>query len=402
MTSHRRAQPRAGRAAFAASTTRSGRVVVAAACALLGCGRLKAKTHGVSSASSSASASPPSTHVIADDLSSASAFELVAQPDGLLLVWARGKPDAGWLVRGELAQDGSLRRAALGAPVPARTFGKVTDLSATFVGSALGLAWIEESAREARAEATFVDAAPQATLLDLGPAAFSAESARGNLAMVTEPERASALVLFRGLEAPCVEPESSACVGFGFRRLRAGVVETTGLPMSVPVPCAAYSVELALSPGRMHYGVCTREGSEPVTTMFSIQHSPEYARAEPLLKGCLPLGTVDAIDRPWLIADCHGRRKAAAVPLMDEKVQTEYVDGLDVACAGEHVELRKGRLVLTLREPRAGLQPILPANLLPSGARAGWTGQSLVAAYVVGSRLETRAYVCRRGSLQPL
>lgn len=366
----------------------------------LGCGRSGAKGHGAPSVS--ASATVASAHTIADGLSSASGFELVAQPDGLSVVWASAKPEAGWLLRGELAQNGSLRRSASRAPVPARTFGKVTDLSATFVGRALALAWIEQGAREARAAATFVDAARAPTLIDLGPAAFSAESARGNLALVAEPERASALALFRGLEAPCVEPQASACIGFGFRRLRPGVAENTGLPLSVPVPCAAYSVELALSQGRLHYGVCTREGSEPVTTMFSIQYSPEYARAEPLLKGCLPLGTVDAADRPWLVGDCHGRRKAATVPLMDEKVQTEYVDALEVACAGEHVELRKGRLVLTLREPRAGLQPILPANLLPSGARAGWTGQSLVAAYVVGTRLETRAYVCRQGSLQPL
>jgi hypothetical protein len=48
------------------------------------------------------------------------------------------------------------------------------------------------------------------------------------------------------------------------------------------------------------------------------------------------------------------------------------------------------------------LRPILPANLLPTGARAGWSGKSLIVAYLAGSRLETRAYACRGGTLQPL
>jgi hypothetical protein len=336
-----------------------------------------------------------------EELSSPTAFELVARPDGLGLIWANAPASADWLFEAELAQDGTLKKPARRVTVPARTLGKVTDLSAALLGTELALAWVEQGKAEARAVATVLGGAVP-TLLDLGPAAISAESARGNLRIVAEAAQTRALVMWRGLAAPCVDPQASSCVGFTFRRLRAGSSETTGLPLSVPVPCASHSVQLAVSAGRFHYGVCTRDGADPVTTLFSIQYQPEYARAEPLLKGCLPLGTVDVDAQPWLIGDCHGKRKAVPVPLSDEKVQPDYIDALQISCTPERALLRQGRFALTLREPRADLQAILPASLLPNGARAGWTGKSLVVAFLAASRLTTRTYVCRAGTLQPL
>jgi hypothetical protein len=366
-----------------------------------GCGRASK-----SEAAPSASVAPTPAgvpHVISSEqLSSPSAFELAATSTGLHLLWANTRGDAGWLLQAELAHDGALRGQSHSVGIPPHTLGKVTDLAATYLGEQLALAWIEQGTDEARAVATVLTGAAPATLLDLGPAALSAESARGNIAIAAELPRDRALVMWRGLQAPCVEPQPAPCVGFTFRRLRPGAAEPTGLPLSVPVPCASHSVELSVSAGRFHYGVCTREGADPVTTMFSIQYDPEYARAEPLLKGCLPLGTLEVAGRPWLVGDCHGKRKAVPVPLTDEKVQPEYVDALQISCTPERADLRQGRFALALREPRADLQAILPANLLPTGARAGWTGKSLVVAYLAMSRLETRTFACRAGTLQPL
>lgn len=360
--------------------------------------------NAVASTAPSASAAPvDAPHVVTSEpLSSATAFELTLREGGLRLVWASAESGAAWLRSVDLAQDGRPTLPPQKPAVPARGLGKLTDLSAASLGEELALAWIDQGKTEARAEAMVVSGAAPG-LLDLGPAALSAESARGNIVLAAEREKARAMVMWRGLEAPCVDPKStSPCVGFTFRRIRAGAAETTGLPLSVPVPCTSHSVELAVSQGRFHYGVCTREGADPVTTMFSIQYDPEYARAEPLLKGCLPLGTVEVSGQPWLIADCHGKRKAATVPLTDERVQTEYVDAPQISCTAERAELRQGRFVLTLREPRADLQAILPPALLPTGARAGWTGKTLVVAYLAGSRLETRAFACRNGTLHAL
>jgi len=357
------------------------------------------KSQGVPSAAAAVAAP---RLISSDELSSASAFELVAKPDGLRLVWAAAAESAGWLFEAELGHDGAPRAAPKRVPVPARTLGKVTDLAATFVGDDLALAWLEQGKNEARAEATLVGGAAPPALLDLGPAALVATSARGNLEIAAEPERQRALVMWRGLEAPCVDPQASSCVGFTFRRVQKGSAEVTGLPLSVPVPCASHSVQLAVSAGRFHYGVCTRDGKQPLTTMFTIQYEPEYARAEPLLLGCLPLGTIEAGGRPWLVGDCHGKRKVVTVPFSDEKVAPESLDAPQISCTPERAELRQGRFVLTLREPRADLQAVLPPSYLPTGARAGWTGKSLVVAFANGSRLETRTFACRGAKLEPL
>jgi hypothetical protein len=367
-------------------------------CAAAGCGKPSAGEPAPSASSSL----PPTPHLITtDDLSSPSAFELVARPDGLRLFWASTQRTPGWLFEADLAQDGTPRQPPRPVPLPAHTLGKVTDLSATMVGEQLALGWVEQSKDEARAVATVLAGTDAPILLDLGPAAVSADSARGNLVIAAEEARDRALLMWRGLSAPCVTPQEAPCVGFTFRRLRAGAAEPTGLPLSVPVPCASHSVELSVSAGRFHYGVCTREGADPVTTMFTIQYEPEYARAEPLLKGCLPLGTLDVGGVPWLVGDCHGRRKAVPVPLNDEQVQPDPIDALSISCTPERALFRQGRFSLTLREPRANLQAILPANMLPNGARAGWTGKSLVVAYLALSRLTTRSFACKAGTLQP-
>lgn len=370
-------------------------------CVVLACGK-PTGTAPAPSASAPPLPSRTSRIVVPDEQSSASAFALVAKPDGLHLIWASRAPGPDWLYEAELGQSGELRGSARRLTVPAHTLGRVTDLSATSWGEQLALVWLEQGEREARAQASVFDATKPPTLLDLGPAALAAEAARGNIAIAPEPERGRALVLWRGLEAPCVTAQSGPCTGFSFRRIGSAVADATGLPLSVPVPCASHSVQLATAAGRFHYGVCTRQGAEPLTTMFSIQYDPEYARAEPLLEGCMPLGTVAVAERVWLLGDCRGKRRAVAVPLMDEKVETENIDNLSTSCTAQRLELRQGRFTLRLREPRAGLEGVLPASYVPTGARAGWTGSTLVAVFKAGARLETRTYGCRDGKLEPL
>lgn len=370
----------------------------------LGCSKATSKGDG-SSAAGSAGASPSALarpqRVAESEPSSASAFELVARSGGLRLLWAGAPREPDWLFELELGQDGRAHAAARRLPLPARSLGKVVDLGAVAFGEQLALVWLEQAASEARAQACVLGGATPPPLLDLGPAALVSDAARGNIAVAAEAERGRALVMWRGLEATCVDRQSAPCTGFTFRRIRPDGAEATRLPLSVPVPCTSHSVELATSNGRFHYGVCTREGSEPVTTMFSIQYDPEYARAEPLLKGCLPLGTLEVGGEPWLLGDCHGRRRAARVPVGDEKVQLEDLDAPAITCTPQRAELRQGRFVLQLREARAGLQAVLPASFVPTGARAGWTGTHLVVAYIANKQLETRTFSCREGKLQP-
>jgi hypothetical protein len=350
------------------------------------------------------SSAPPvgsaASHVLgAAQLSSPSAFDLAARPDGLRLLWASADRAAGWLSEVELGHDGKPRGPARRLPVPARTLGKLTDLDVSFTAEQLAVGWLEQGEKEARASATLIEGAATPVLLDLGPAALVAESARGNIAIAGQPERARALAMWRGLESPCAVPGSAPCTDVTFKHVGSSAAEPTGLPLSVPVPCTSHSVTLTTSPGRFYYGVCTRQGTDPVTTLFSIQYDPEYARAEPLLKGCSPLGTLQVGERPWLIGDCHGQRRAVPIPVEDEKPEVESIDALELHCTAQRAELRQGRFKLTLSEPRADLQALLPAALLPTGARAGWSGTSLVVVYTNGSRLETRSLGCHTGKL---
>jgi hypothetical protein len=366
----------------------------------LGCGKAKS---GTPLPNASATSTARSGHAIAPhDQSSETAFDLLAKPDGLHVIGASAATGPDWLFEAELRQDGELRSAPRRLAAPPHALGRISDLVAVSVGQQLALAWLEQGEKEARAQAALLTPGSAAQLLDLGPAGLAAGAARGNIAIAAEPERARALVLWRGVATSCVDGQGGPCTGFTFRRIAASSAENAGLPLSVPVPCASHSVGLATAPGRFHYGVCTREGAEPVTTMFTIQYDPEYARAEPLLKGCVPRGTIDVDGRAWLVGDCRGKRKAALVPLMDEKVETESIDALTVVCTAQRLELRQGRFALRLREPRAGLETILPPPFVPTGARVGWTGSTLVAVYPVAARLETQAYGCKDGKLQPL
>jgi hypothetical protein len=364
----------------------------------LGCGK-PAPSAGVAASSAPPVASAAAYVLGAAELSSPTAFDLAARPDGLRLLWASADRAAGWLSEVELGHDAKPRGPARHLPVPARTLGKLTDLDASFAAGQLALAWLEQGSQEARAGATLLEGAATPVLLDLGAAALVAESARGNIAIAGQPERARALAMWRGLESPCAAPSTAPCTDVTFKHVRTGAAEPTGLPLSVPVPCTSHSVTLTTSPGRFYYGVCTRQGTDPVTTLFSIQYDPEYARAEPLLKGCLPLGTIQVAERPWLVGDCHGQRRAVPIPVQDEKPEVENIDALDLYCTPQRAELRQGRFKLVLSEPRADLQAILPAALLPSGARAGWSGSSLVVVYTNGPRLETRSLGCHTGKL---
>jgi hypothetical protein len=353
------------------------------------------------SASASSGAASVARAIAGAELDGATAFTLVARAGGLRLLWASPQAGAGWLHELELSQDGQPAAPARRLALPARGLARVSDLGASAAGEKLQLAWLEQGEREARAQAALLDEASQPTLLDLGPAALVAPAARGNIEIAAEPRRASALVMWRGLESVCVGSHAGPCTAFSFRRLQGGQAEPAGLPLSVPVPCASHSVALATAHGRFQYGVCTREGAEPVTTMFSIQYDPEYARAEPLLRGCLPLGTIDVDERAWLVGDCKGRRRAVLVPLADERVEAESIDAPLIRCTAQSVELSQGRFRLRLASARAGLEAVLPPNFAPTGARVGWTGSTLVAAYANGPRLETRTFACRAGKLEP-
>jgi hypothetical protein len=237
-------------------------------------------------------------------------------------------------------------------------------------------------------------------VFDLGAAAIAAVSARGNVAIAAEQD--GALVFVRGIATECSGRGSQSCTTFSFQRLRTGQVELMGRDLSVPLPCVSNAAQLVTTAGRFHYGVCSLERRQPVTTVFSIQYQPEYARADALLRGCKPFGMLQVDDEPWLVGNCDGKRRAVRIPFGDEKPETEDIDALRISCTHNSLRLEQAGFRLTLGAPQARLELLLPASMLPCGARAAWTGASLIVVTGNVSRLETSTYVCRERRLQPL
>jgi hypothetical protein len=235
-------------------------------------------------------------------------------------------------------------------------------------------------------------AATAAPPFELGTAWGGPRTARGNLVLAARDEHA--LVFARGDETACVEADRHGCFAFGFHELSGDRAEQSGLPMTVPVPCGSDSAQLAVVGDRLHYGVCTNTGDQPVTTMFTIEHHPEYARADPLLQGCTPVGTFVWKAAAWLVADCEGGRRAVRLGARDEAAEFLDLRSRRFECRAGAASLSAPSLDLLLDEPRSGLAMLLPAELAPEGARAAWTGRALVVATTFADRVRLVHSVC--------
>ncbi|HEX6272910.1 MAG TPA: hypothetical protein VFZ53_07720 [Polyangiaceae bacterium] len=352
--------------------------------AALACGRSEAPKP----APSSPSASTPSARA-GSRLASSTAFELVVGPRGATLVLAPSGGGRGALARVELDVDGTRRGSA--ALVLAARGGDVTDISAAFVDERLAVAWLERSGAGARVRATW--AAPRAPVFELGAAWRGPPAAHGNVMVAAW--RGAALVFARGEEAPCVEPGKTACYAFSFHELGAEGAKRGPVSLSVPVPCTDHATSLVVMPGRYHYGVCTETGSGPVTTVFTITPEPAYARADPVLEGCEPVGTFTWRSSAWLVAQCQGNRRAARIGAADEDV--EYLDlrSLRLECRAGAATLRAAGFELELDSPRGRLEALLPNAMAPRGSRAVWTGQALLVASAAATSLRLARYTCR-------
>lgn len=346
-----------------------------------------ASTSGAVTSSGAVAGPPPGR------LATPSAFELGASPRGATLLWAPAARAAGAVQKRELDAAGAFQapsEVALASGVD----GDVSDLTATWVGSRLGLAWLERKGPAARVRAAWAGAS--GVPFELGAAWSGPRTARGNVVMAARGDKA--LVFARGSEAPCIDPGQKGCFAFGFHELETGRAVATGLPMSVPVPCNDNSAALAVVGERFHYGVCTESASRPVTTLFSIQHDPEYARADTLLEGCTPYGTFVWRGAAWLVAECEGGRRAARIG--DDPQEFLDLHGLHLECRSGRMRLRAPSLDLALDEPRSGLAPLLPPDVAPTGARAVWAGRALLVATSFADELRLTRRSCNGDRLE--
>lgn len=327
-------------------------------------------------------------------LATPTAFDLTASARGALLVWAPAGRHPAALQQLELDATGAARGGVEAVVDASVVTGEVSDLSAAWVGERLAVAWLERQGPKASVRAAWAGVA--GAPFELGAAWSGPRLARGNVVVAARGERA--LVFARGDEAPCIDAGKHGCFAFAFHELEQKRAVPTGLPMSVPVPCTDNSASLVVRGSRFHYGVCTDAGRGPVTTMFSIQRDPEYARADSLLEGCTPAGTFVWHDAAWLVADCEGGRRAARIG--DDPPEFLDLHGQRLECTSGKLRVRAPSLDLALEEPRSGLAPLLPPDVAQAGSRAAWTGRVLLVVSSFAEQLQVTVRECRGDRLE--
>jgi hypothetical protein len=211
-------------------------------------------------------------------------------------------------------------------------------------------------------------------------------------------------LLARAGDAECVDTGRRDCIAFAWWRLSLDRNESRGLPLSVPKPCTSHALSLLNEPRGMHYAVCSESAgaAERSTTLFTIQNTPEYARADTVLKGCQPLGLFAADDTVWLVGDCAGKRRAARAGADNAPVEVREIASPRVECVSGRAFVHAGPMDVALTTPHAGLETVLPSTLAPRGSRAVWTGAALVVAHAQRAKLELERYACEGASLRQL
>jgi hypothetical protein len=237
-------------------------------------------------------------------------------------------------------------------------------------------------------------------LLELGAAWFAPRAARGNLAVATQGN--AALVFARGEATPCVDGTSEHCFSFAMQKLEQGRASSRGFPLIVPAPCPETSLAFTVTGRDLHYAVCTRTNQKSMTTLFTIRAEPEYARADPVLPGCRPLGLVELSGSVRLVADCDGQRRAAQVGPDNSAVTVEELPSPVLECQGNRARIRFGESWVELDKPRVNLHALLPSVVAPRGSRAVFTGSALLVAAAKAGKLTLTRYACQAGVLRQL
>jgi hypothetical protein len=336
-------------------------------------------------------------------LAAAAAFDLIITQDGPLLAWAephaQGKAGA-IVVRGLDAQGlarGPERRIA--------TESSVIEVELAAQHDRVGLAFLESDASRTRTYASTLPlagaAAPPAPIAIAESAPMPARG-RGHIALAAVGDTAMRLMYPAGA-ADCAGADQTACIGFGFRELSAGTSEARTPWLSVPSPCPEGAASVASLAGRWFYAVCSWGADAPQTMAYSINTETYYARADDVLHGCTPLGMTALDDSTVLLgADCDAMRRAVRLTL-DMRVPVELPLGsAALLCEASGPVIRAHDLSLPLNAPRDRLELVLPPSLAPTGARAVWTGRTLLVAHVAGQaqQLELVRYTCVDGALR--
>ena len=327
-------------------------------------------------------------------------FDLAPLADGALLVIA--ERDGGVSAR-LLDGEGAVRGKPLW--IAPASDGKAFEVAAASLGTRIGAAWVAESRGGSASFGALGDAATKSfsppQLLGEAPRRSTAEA---GFVALSASEEGGFVALRRGLDEPCEGDQKRSCASFGFRELLPGAVERRGLAMSVPAPCARPLAGFVSDGERWHYGLCSLDRGAALTTHFMRQLSPFYVDVHHSLEGCTPLGATALGGDVIFAGDCAEGRRGVRVGGMGSKPQRFELAQASVDCVGGRPRLRapgEAPLELHLREPRAGLELLLPGRVVPGHSRAAWTGMRLLTATWLAGDVVLRRFECRGSELVP-
>lgn len=378
------------------------RLVGAALVSLAGgsgaCDDAPASRAGSASAAASAHAAAPGVAWI--PLAERNAFQLLLVDDGVDLVWFQATPKPKILAQRLDSEGNALGKARDLAELTAAGLDGVDEIDGLAQAGRLALAWSERRGPTRRVMAWLGE-------LDtpiLRPTALGEHTApagvRGNLRVVES--RGTPTVFFRGENSDCPSGLGGAeerCTSLSFVSLEADATRARRGPLSVPSPCPAAIVGVGLSQDTWQYAVCSWRAGKVVTTLFSVDFSPQYARAIELQPGCAPLGSVVSGPRMLLGFDCGGARKLVEVDGTAQPHPAVDLGGGELRCDNGHAVFEAGSFRYRFEQPQAGLALLLPAPLRHAGVRAVWTGVTLLVAYPLGKHLVLETHECRGSQL---
>jgi len=275
---------------------------------------------------------------------------------------------------------------------------EIDEVVAATLGTRYGVVWLEHdrlSTRTRGLSGSFA-AMSDSQSVSITDVQQPIATPRGNLALGSADGHFVAFA--RAQSSPCADRPQRDCIGYSFFEFESANLRPSGPPLAVPAPCSENALNLLLSGTRRYYGLCSLASGTPVTTWFTIQNVPSYyARADRVLEGCLPRGAVVIEDDLIVAADCAGARRAVRLRGSDQAPEELRMDRLDAVCQSgkpKIVQLGSPGLDLPLNGRQDRLEAFLPERFSLPQARAVWTGQSLLVAGVVDSKLTLKAYRC--------
>jgi hypothetical protein len=338
-------------------------------------------------------------------LASRVAYDLVLVGEDAVLVWGPPADQGGGLRAARMdafgTRDGDEVRAYEPPPrqVEQTLAPSVLELSAAVGGGKIAILWVERDGLEMPVRAEIGDASS----LAFGAASRLADGVvrgmnyRGHVGVAGASD-GSFVGIFRGTDRPCEQGGDAVCASFAVRPIRAEGNTDARVPLAVPAPCRQTIAGIASAGDRFHYALCSEPEGRAAMTVYTIQRQPDYARSDEVLEGCAPVGATIVGDAVWVLGRCGDERRIARFEPGTDPPTTIDMGAAPIRCDEGHpvIPIAEG-VEVALTAPQDRLDPLLPVALTELGARAVWTGRSMLLAVALGREVAIHRYECEHG-----